>query len=334
MTEAVRDVHLPVAAQPGVDTLVEQAKRADALGYERVWLPESWGRDAITTLALIASETERVGIGTSIVNVYSRSPAVLGQTAVTLQEASNGRFRLGIGPSGPIVIEGWHGIDFDRPLRRTREAVEMIKLVTSGEELTYDGDVFSVSGFRLRCDPPDSPPPVDVASMGPKAVEMTGRFADGWHATMFSPDGLRDRLHDLRRGADLGNRDISDVRTVLSLNCCALEDGEHARYLAKENAAFYIGGMGTYYRDSIARQGYEDLAHEISAAWASGERDRAIELVDEDLLDEFCAAGTPDRARSELQKFLEIDGLDAVAISFPRGASHDQILSTLDALSP
>jgi len=329
-----RDVHLPVAAQPSVDALVDQTVRAEALGYDRAWLPETWGRDAVTTLTLMADRTETIGVGTGIVNVFSRSPATLGQTAVTLQEVADGRFRLGLGPSGPILMEGWHGVDFERPLRRTREAVEIVNLVTSGEPVEYDGDVFDLSGFRLRCDPPEERPPIDVAAMGPKAVEMTGRFADGWHATMFTPDGLADRLGDLRRGTDLGDRDPEDVRTVLSLTCCALDDGERARELCRQHAAFYVGGMGTYYRDSLARQGYEDEAHEISAAWASGEHERAVDVIDDDMLDDLAAAGTPERARETLQRFASIDGLDAVAVGFPRGADADDIDATLAALAP
>ena len=334
MTDTARDLHLPVAAQPGVKALVEKTLQAEELGYDRAWLPETWGRDAITTLALMAEQTEEIGIGSGIVNAFSRSPATLGQTAATLQEVSGGRFRLGIGPSGPIVIEGWHGTDFERPLRRTREAVEVINLVTSGEPVEYDGDCFSLSGFRLRSDPPETQPPVDVAAMGPKAVEMTGRFADGWHATVFSPDGLRDRLEDLRMGAELGNRSPDEVRTVLSLTCCALDDGERARELARQHTAFYVGGMGTYYRDSLARQGYEDEAHEISAAWASGDREGALEIIDDEMLDQFAAAGTPEKAREILETFEEIDGLDAVAIGFPRGANENEITETLQALVP
>lgn len=329
-----RDVHLPVAAQPSVGTLVDQTVRAEALGYDHAWLPETWGRDAVTALTLMADRTEEIGIGSSIVNVWSRSPATLGQTAATQQEVADGRFRLGIGPSGPILMEGWHGVDFERPLRRTREAVEVINMVTTGENVEYEGHFFNLSGFQLRCDPPETPPPVDVAAMGPTAVEMTGRFADGWHATLFSPEGMEERLDDLRRGAEMGDRDPGEVRTVLSLTCCALADGERARQLARQHAAFYVGGMGTYYRDSMARQGYEDEAHEISAAWASGDRERALSVISDEMLDAFAAAGTPGRAREELAKFAEIDGLDAIAVGFPRGADESEIVETLEALAP
>ena len=329
-----RDAFLPVAAQPSIDALADQAQQAESLGYDRAWLPETWGRDAVTVLATVAERTDSIGIGTSILPIYSRSPALIGQTAATLQELSGGRFRLGLGPSGPIVIENWHGVEFDRPLKRTRETVEIVKLVVAGEEVSYQGDVFDLSGFRLRCEAPDPPPAVDAAGMGPKSVELAGRFADGWHALMLTRDGLRDRLDDLHRGAELGGRDPDDVRVTFSVPCCALEDGERARKLARQHLAFYVGAMGTFYRDSLARQGYEEVANEIAAKWSSGDREDAMAAISDDLLDTLGAVGTPDHAREQLEKFETMDGVDTVSVSFPRGADLDEIDATLEAMAP
>ncbi len=329
-----RDVHLPVAAQPSLDDIVGQAVVAEAHGYDRAWLPETWGRDAVTTLSAIAERTESIGIGPSILNVYSRSPALIGQTAATLDELSDGRARIGVGPSGPAVIEAWHGASFDRPLRRTRECVEIVRQVVSGEPVDYEGDAFDVTGFRLRCDPPEIPPKIDAAGMGPKAVELAGRFADGWHALMLSPEGLADRLDDFHRGADLAGKDPADLRVTLSLTCCALDDGERARRLAREHLAFYVGAMGTYYRDSLARQGFETEANEIAARWGSGDQDGAVEAISDDLLDTFGAAGTPEHARAIVEEFESIDGVDAVAVSFPRGADGATITETIETLAP
>lgn len=330
----VRDIHLPVAAQSGVESLVSYTQQAENAGYDHVWLPETWGRDAVTTLAVLAERTSSVGLGASILPIYSRSPTLLGQTAATLQEVSEGRFRLGIGPSGPAVIEGWHGTKFDRPLRRTREFVEILRQVLSGERVEYDGEIFQLSGFRLRSDPPTNPPKIDIAGLGPKSVELAGRFGDGWHAVVFTPNGIRERLADLRRGADLGDRDPSEIRTTLSLTCCALDDRERARELARQHTAFYIGGMGTYYRDSLARQGYEEEANTIASAWANGDREAALDEISDDLLDHLCAAGTPEEARESIERFEAVEGLDALAVSFPRGARSEEIERTIEALSP
>lgn len=328
------DVFLPVGSQPSLDALVEQAVRAEELGYDHAWLPESWGRDAVTVLANVARDTDDIGIGTSIVNTYSRSPALLGQTAASLQEASDGRFRLGVGPSGPIVIENWHGMEYGNPLRRTRETIEVVKAVTSGEVVEYHGEYFDLEGFRLRCDAPDPAPPVDAAALGPKAVEMTGRFADGWHAVTYTRDGLVDRLEDLAHGAELGGRSIDDVRVMLSVGCCALEDGQRARDLVVQHTAFYIGGMGTFYRDNLARQGYEEVANDVYDAWQEGDRDLAKQLVRDELRDQMGAAGTPEEAREQFAQFQDLDGVDAINVSFPRGAGPDEIHATMEALAP
>ncbi|OLZ39177.1 oxidoreductase [Natrinema saccharevitans] len=329
-----RDVFLPVGAQPTLEDLVEQAVTAEELGYDRAWFPETWGRDAVTAMATAAERTDEIGIGTSIANIYSRSPALLGQTAATLQEATDGRFRLGVGPSGPIVIENWHGMEFGNPLRRTRETVEIVKRVLSGDPVSYDGEYFDLEGFRLRCDVPEPAPPVDASGLGPKAVELAGRFADGWHAVSYTRDGLTERLADLRRGAELGDRDPNDLRVTVSVSCCALEDGERARELVAQHTAFYIGGMGTFYRDNLARQGYETVANEIYERWQDGEKERATAIVREELRDQMGAAGTSDEAREQLRQYLDLDGLDAVNVSFPRGAGPEEVHETMTALAP
>lgn len=329
-----RDIYLPVAAQPSVSTLVGLSQLAEVEGYERVWLPETWGRDAVTTLTSIAHGTNEVGIGTSLLNVYSRSPALIGQTAATLQEASDGRLRVGVGPSGPQVIEGWHGEAFERPLRRTRETIDIVKRVLSGEHVEYDGDLFELSGFRLRSDPPDPTPPIDAGGLGPKAVELAGRFADGWHALLFTHEGMKDRLADFDRGADLGDRDRASQRVTFSVPCCVLDDRERARDLTRQHVAFYVGGMGTYYRDALARQGYGDVATEVFEQWNGGDRETAIAAIGDDLLDAIAVAGTPEECRDRLARFEGIDGVDAVNVSFPRGAERADIEATIDALAP
>lgn len=328
------NVTLPVAAQPSLDAIADQAARAESLGYDHVWLPETWGRDAITVLATIAERTNSVGIGASVLPVYSRSPTLLGQSAATLQELSDGRFRLGLGPSGPIVIENWHGRPYESPLKYTRETVEVVKAVLTGEVVEYDGEFFDLSGFRLRCDAPDPTPAVDVSGMGPKAVELAGRFADGWHAIMLTRDGMAERIDDLRRGAELGDRDPEDVRVMRTVGCCALEDGERARQLARQHLAFYVAAMGSFYRDSLVRQGWEDVANEIEEQWHADNREAALAAIPDELLDQMAAAGTPDRARELLAKWEDVEGVDAVSVSFPRGASLEEIDATVEAMAP
>lgn len=334
MADTARDLFLPVDAQDSLQDFVDLAADAEALGYDRIWAPETWGRDAVSVLATIAVHTEEIGLGSSILNVYSRSPALLGQTAATLQEATDGRFRLGLGPSGPILVEGWHGVSYDRPLRQTRETIEVVRQVLSGETVTYDGECHQLAGFRLRQDPPATLPPVDAAGMGPKSVELAGRFADGWHALMLTESGLEERLGDFRRGAALGDRERADQRVTVSVPCCALGDGERARQLVREHLAFYVGAMGTFYREALAAQGFEETATTVATEWSNGNYGAAAEAFDTELLDAIAAAGDPDRARRQLSNFADLDGIDAVSISFPRGLSASELDETVSALAP
>jgi alkanesulfonate monooxygenase SsuD/methylene tetrahydromethanopterin reductase-like flavin-dependent oxidoreductase (luciferase family) len=151
---------------------------------------------------------------------------------------------------------------------------------------------------------------------------------------MVTREGLRERMADFRRGADLGDRDPADQRVTLSLPCIALDDRERARHLAREPLAFYVGGMGTFYRDALARQGYEDAAHSIASEWANRNRDAAMDAISDDLLDDLGVAGTPEECRERLAEWTGIDGVDAVSISFPRGADPAEITRTIEELAP
>jgi len=170
--------------------------------------------------------------------------------------------------------------------------------------------------------------------MGPKTVELAGRFADGWPALMLTEAGLRDRLADFRGGSELGDRDRSSQRVTLSVPCCALEAGDRARHLARQHLAFYIGAMGTFYRKTLVRQGYGDLAHDITAKWGSGEPEAATSAIPTELLDALGAVGSPAHARRQFDRFQAIDGVDGVTVSFPRGAELADIRRTLEVLAP
>lgn len=334
MAPARRDLSLPVHAQPSAEAFVETAERAEELGYDRAWLPETWGRDAVSLLATMAVRTDDIGLGASILPTYSRSPALLGQTAATLQELSDERFRLGVGPSGPIVIENWHGRDYGNPLRYTRETIDVIRAVLSGEQVDYDGEYFDLSGFRLRSEPPDPAPPVDAAAMGPKAVELAGRFADGWHATNFTVDGLGERMDDFEAGIEMSDRPDEPRRMTASVPACVLDDAERARDLARGHIAFYVAAMGDFYREALAAQGHPETAETITEAWHDGDREAAKAAIDDDLLDAMAAAGGAEHARERLAAWETIDGVDAVTVSFPRATDRSEIARTMKALAP
>jgi alkanesulfonate monooxygenase SsuD/methylene tetrahydromethanopterin reductase-like flavin-dependent oxidoreductase (luciferase family) len=183
------------------------------------------------------------------------------------------------------------------------------KQVLAGERVSYDGEHYDLDGFRLRCAPPEPAPASDAAGMRPKAVELAGRFADGWHALMLTREGIRDRLADFDRGSEMGDRDRESQEVILSLTCCVDEDREHARRLVKQHICFYVGGIGTFYRDALARQGYEELGHESRDNWNDGDRGR-------------------------IATFGAIDGLTVASVSFPRAAEPEDIDRTIEALAP
>lgn len=328
------DVSLPIAGQKSLEPVFAQLSLAEELGYAHAWLPESWGRDCTTTLGRMAERTDRIGLGTSVMPIYSRSPALVGQSAATLQEASDGRFRLGLGMSSPDVIEGWHSLSHERPLRALREYIEIVQQVVRGEQLSYEGSIYSPSGPQLRFDPPDPPSPVDAAALGPKAVELVGRFADGWNVFFFTPEGLKQRMEHFERGLSLGKRDPDDVRVMSVVICYVSDDPEVAREKARRHLAFFIGAYGPFYRSALESQGYEEVVDNITTAWKREAYDVAREhagaLLDEDLV----AAGTPEEARQVVARHAAIEGVDAVTVGFPQQPDNERVIDTIEALAP
>lgn len=329
-----RDIVLPLGAFDDLADAVSLTRFAEDRGYGYVTMGETTGRNVALVLSTLAERTDEIGITDNVLSPYSRTPSLLGQTAVTLQEISGGRFRLRLGASSPALAEQWHGVDYDRPLRQLRESIEIIEQVQSGERLDYDGEFFSPSGLQLECPTPDPPVPVDVAALGPKSTEMTGRFADGWVPQLLPLDGLEERIDDLRRGADLGGRSVDDVRVAHTLRCCAIEDGAKAREYARSQVAFMIAIYGPYYRRAIADAGWASVTAEVGELWQDGEREAAVAAVPDALLDDLVAAGTPEEAREQVERFEAVDDVDAIQIGFFGQMSREEQEQTLTALAP
>jgi coenzyme F420-dependent oxidoreductase len=251
-----------------------------------------------------------------------------------MQELSDGRFRLRIGASSPALAERWHGVEFDRPLRRIRETIEIVRQVQSGDRLDYDGEIYSPDGIALSCAPPEEPAPVDVAALGPKATELAGRFADGWVPQLVPYEAFRDRIEDLRRGAELGDRSVDDVRVAYHIRCCALDDRGTAREYARSQVAFMIAVYGPFYRQTIAEAGWQSITETVRDRWTDGDRSGAIEAVPDELLDEVVAAGTPEEAREQVERFEAIEEVDAVQVGFFDGMDDAERRRTLEALAP
>ncbi|MCQ4332743.1 TIGR04024 family LLM class F420-dependent oxidoreductase [Natronomonas sp. F2-12] len=332
--EPSRDVVLPLGQYDDLSEVCSLARYAEELAYGFLTTGETSGRNVPTVLGVLASETDEIGITNDVISPYSRSPALIGQTAVTIQELSGGRYRLRIGASSPALAEDWHGVEFDRPLRRVRETIEIVRQVQSGDRLDYDGDIYTPDGIALGCAPPEEPAPVDVAALGPKATELAGRFADGWVPQLIPYEGFRDRIGDLRRGVELGDRSVDDVRVAYTLRCCALEDRETAREYARSQVAFMIALYGPFYRKAIAEAGWETVTETVRETWLDGDKSGAIEAVPDELLDEVVAAGTPEEARRQVERFEAIEAVDSVQIGFFDGMDDAERRRTLEALAP
>lgn len=327
------DVTLTTDRHDSLDAIADIAQDAEALGFDYVGFGETTGWDSVALLTVLAERTDAIGIADDVIGPFSRSPGQIAQGAASVQSLAEGRLRLGLGTSSPALVEGWHGLSFDRPLRRLREAIEVVDMATAGEEVTYDGEVFSPEGFELALPTPVEVP-IDVAALGPTAVEMTGRFADGWVPQLFTPDGLRDRLADLRRGAELADRNPDDLRTSVLLRACAMEDGERARQLGRQHVAFMISLYGPFYRQSIAEQGYGDMVETVRGHWLDGDQDGAIAAVEDDVLDGLVACGTPETVNGIIDEFAAIDDCDAVRIGWVGPADESAIRSTMKAVAP
>jgi coenzyme F420-dependent oxidoreductase len=310
-----------------------RAVHAEELGFDRLSMGETTGWNIVPPLTLIADRTDALGVSNDVISPYGRSPALIAQTALTLHDTSDGRFRLGLGPSSPAITERWHGESFDRPLRRTREAIEVIRAVYENGTTAYEGEIFDIAGLGYERDIPENPPPIDLATLGPKATEMAGRFGDGWAPQLFTKDGLTERCEDLKRGADLAGRSLSDLRVSPIVRGIASEDRERARDLARRTIAFLLGAYGPYYGDSVAKQGYPDVVADIRAAWEDRDTDAMASRLPDEVLDELAPAGTPEEVRTWVDDYAAVEGVDAVRIGFVDGMTDEDKVTTMEAVA-
>ena len=274
---------------PGADRAsLEYVRDAEQLGVESVWVPEAWMYDALTPLGYLAAITDRLRLATGVVQLGARSPAMLAMSALALQEMSGGRFVLGVGTSGPQVMEGWHGVRFDRPVTRTRETIDIIRAIAAGDRLSYDGEAYVLplpdsQGRALRSPVAGAEIPIYVASMGPANLRLTGAVADGWIGTAFLPESADAYLGPIREGAESAGRSIDDVELTVAAGLEFTDDIEAAGRRHAAGYAFTIGAMGSaatnFYNRAFARQGFGDAVEEVQRLWQAGDRDAARDRV-------------------------------------------------------
>ena len=277
---------------PGAPAL---ARRLEDVGVDSLWVPELWGYDALTGIAHTAAHTSTIGLGTFVVQLGGRSPALLGGSALSLQQLSGGRFRLGVGVSGPQVIEGWHGVAFRKPVATTRETIEIVRTVARGERLVHDGEVYPLPlpGGTGRALVPLAEPaavPIYVAAMGPAMLRLTGAQADGWLGNAFVPEAAEVHLGPLREGATAAGRTLADLDLVAPMAVEFHDDPAATAAAVDRHAggyAFTIGAMGAsgrnFYNDAFGRLGFAAEVAEVEALWRAGRRDEAAAAVPRDL---------------------------------------------------
>lgn len=319
-----------------VDFVVE----AEKLGLDDCWVAEAWGSDAPSALGYLAARTHRIRLGSGILQVGTRSPVLIAQTAATLADMSDGRFLLGLGPSGPQVLEGLHGIPFANPLARMRETVDVVRQALAGEKVSYDGDHTRIplpggQGRPMRLSTTPQHVPIYLASMSPKTLRLTGRVADGWLGTSFVPEGAGEAYFaHLDAGLADAGRSRRDLDVCQGAEVAfAEDDGELATMVAdrRKGLAFSLGGMGSattnFYNDAYSRQGWSDVAEQVRERWQAGDRDGAAALVTDDMVLATTLIGTEDRVRDRLRTWRDA-GVTTVRL-YPAGDDHDTKLTTL-----
>ncbi len=314
---------------------VEYVQAADRLGVDCVWSAEAWAHDACTSLAYMAAKTERIHIGTAIMQISARTPSMTAMTALSLWDISGGRFRLGLGVSGPQVVEGLQGVSFAKPLTRLRETVDICRMAFRAEKIQYDGEVFQLprpggEGKALRLEFPPCPIPIYLATLGPKALEFTGAAADGWLGTSFSPDHPGAHLDYIAKGAKSAGRTLRDIDICATVSVTLGDNVEELIDSKRMGVAFQMGAMGSkqtnFYNEAFQRAGYQDDALAIQALWKQGKREEAAKRVPDAMVTQFQAVGTPDMIRERFAKYQSV-GVNGLSI---RG---DEKLPTPDRIA-
>ncbi len=313
---------------------------AERLGVDDVWSAEAWGHDGVTPLAFMAARTSRIRLCTGILQAGTRTPALLAMTAMSLNAMSNGRFVLGLGVSGPQVIEGWHGIRFDRPVQRMRETVEIVRRAIKGERLEYKGKVYELplpggEGKAIRSAAPPQPGiPIYLATLSPRSLEMTGEIADGWLGTSFMPEHARVFTDHLAAGAAGAGRSLGQLDLQAGGFVAFGDDVERLIPPRKPGLAFTLGAMGSrqhnFYNDAYRRAGYEDVAVEVQRLWLEGRREEAAARVPDELVLKTNLLGTEAMVRARLQAYRQA-GITTLRVE-PAGEGLEARLKTLGRL--
>lgn len=320
----------------GFEGVVAFVQEAEKLGVGDVWSAEAWGQDAVAPLAWVGARTEKIRLGTGIMQISARVPAMTAMTALTLASLSGNRFLLGLGASGPQVVEGLHGRPFRAPLARMRETIEIVRLAFAGEKIVFGGRHHQLplpggEGKPLRLSQPANPNiPIYLATLAPKALELTGAMADGWLGTSFTPEGAEAHLGPLRQGAEAAGRRLEDL-DLQAGGVIGFGDPEQLAEPLKRPLAFTLGAMGSsktnFYNDAYRRGGWADDAEAVQALWVAGKRDQAVARVPTEMVLQANLLGDEAMVRARVEAYRQV-GITTLRLS-PLGVDAHARLDTL-----
>ena len=311
------------------------AREADKLGYSVAWAAEAYGSDAATVLSWIAAQTEQIDIGSAVFQIPGRTPANCAMTAATLDTLSGGRFRLGLGVSGPQVSEGWHGVKFDRPLARTREYTEIVRKALRREKLSYDGEFFTLplpdgpgKALTLTVHPVRDYIPMYLAAIGPKNLELTGELFDGWLAIFFNPEFAPELLSNIEVGRQKAGKTLEGFDVVPTVPVVFGDDLEACAMPVRAYSALYIGGMGSrdknFYTQLATRMGYEEAAIDIQNKYLAKDQMGAMAAVPLDFIDKTSLIGPADRVRDRLHAYADA-GVTTLTVATYAGSLEERL---------
>jgi F420-dependent oxidoreductase-like protein len=317
------------------------AQEADRLGYAVVWAAEAYGSDAATVLSWIAAQTDRIDVGSAVFQIPGRTPANTAMTAATLDTLSQGRFRLGLGVSGPQVSEGWHGVRFDKPLTRTREYVDIVRKALARERVTYEGEFFTLplpngpgKALTLTVHPVRDTIPIYLAAIGPKNLELAGQIADGWLAIFFAPESAADAMNSIRSGRESVGKDLVGFDVVPTVPLVIGDDVDACADLVRNYAALYIGGMGSreknFYNQLASRMGYADAAIEIQEKYLAKDYQGAAAAVPREFIERTSLIGPESMILDRLSAYADA-GVTTLTVA-PYAVSLEDRLAMVRAM--
>jgi len=315
------------------------AKEADDLGFSVAWVAEAYGSDAATVLAWVGAQTRQIDIGSAIFQIPGRSPANCAMTAATLDTLSGGRFRLGLGVSGPQVSEGWHGVRFDKPLARTREYSDIVKMALSRQKVRYEGLHYVLplpdgpgKALQLTVHPVREHLPMYLAAVGPKNLELAGELFDGWLAIFYSPDFAKDQLASIQAGRAKVGKTLDGFDVVPTVPIVIGDDPRACADPIRWYASLYVGGMGSreknFYNQLAVRMGFEEAAKQIQDSYLARDYDGAAAAVPFEFLDATSLLGPKERIAEKMQA-LAGSGVTTLTLAISFVGSLDEGKATL-----